>query len=123
MTTWSDRGFHNYYRRFGELFQYRLIERWDPPNFEEVGFSHNKTKSGNLQGMDRNRMMFEGTRSGSLQVGVFIKFVNPRVSLVGFMTYSQLANHNLRREHNRQIWPWSLEEVTNLPSSQYFKVA
>src|SRR6267154_471416 len=67
-------------------------------------------------------MVFKGTRSGSLQVGVFIKFVVSRVSPVDFMAHSQLANHNPRGEHNRQIRPWPIEEITNLPSSRYSKV-
>src|SRR6267154_6288048 len=67
-------------------------------------------------------MVFEGTRSGSLQVGVFIKFVVSRVPQVGFMTHSQLANHNPRGEYNRQIRPWPIEEDTDLPSSNYSEV-
>src|SRR6267154_1071424 len=67
-------------------------------------------------------MVFNGTRSGSLQVGVFIKFVVSRVSYVGFMAHSQLANHNPRGEHNRQIRPWPIEEVTDLPNSRYSEV-
>src|SRR6267154_311961 len=67
-------------------------------------------------------MVFEGTRSGSLQTGVFIKFVVSRVPQIGFMTHSQLANHNPRGEYNRPIRPWPIEEVTDLPSYRYSEV-